>query len=140
MRRPSLLALSLLAALACQRGPSASPNDAGTAESRVEDAQALPGFAAESSEGTEVAAASEIERYYVPLDDAPVRGPDDAAVTVVMFSDFECPFCLRGHEIMNALRERYPSSVRVAYKAFPLDMHPHALLAAMAARSAQSQG
>jgi len=81
-----------------------------------------------------------IERYYVPLLDAPRRGPEDAEITVVMFSDFECPYCQRGHEIMGELQDRYPGRVRVAYKAFPLDMHPHALLAAMAARSAQAQG
>ncbi len=111
-RRPLLLAVSLLA-LACQRG----------------------GTAADEREET-----GTIERYHVPLSDAPTRGPAAAPVTVVMFSDFECPFCERGYQLMQALLDRYPGAVRVAYKAFPLDMHPHALLAAMAARSAQAQG
>lgn len=140
MRRPLLLALPLFVALACQRGPSTTPpDDAMDDASRVEDAQALPAFGAAPAQ-SDAADSAAIERYYVPLDDAPARGPEDAAVTVVMFSDFECPFCQQGHQIMEALAERHPDQVRVAYKAFPLDMHPHALLAAMAARSAQAQG
>ncbi|MCA9712260.1 MAG: thioredoxin domain-containing protein, partial [Myxococcales bacterium] len=135
MRRRSILALSLLLGVACQRGSTVAPSESSDA-SRVEDAQALPAFATdEPTEGT-----AGIERYYVPLLDSPARGPDDAAVTVVMFSDFECPFCERGHQIMGELRRLYPGSVRIAYKAFPLDNHPHALLAAMAARTAQAQG
>ena len=61
-------------------------------------------------------------------------GPADAPVTVVMFSDFECPFCQRGHDTVLELERRYAGKVRVVYKAYPLDMHSHALLAAMAAR------
>jgi protein-disulfide isomerase len=134
--RPLLLALPLL--LACPRGGGTKPPEGGDdgGQTRVEDARALPSFAPAGERPGPL----EIERYYVPLLDAPARGPANAAVTVVMFSDFECPYCQTGHEILGALRVRYPGAVRVAYKAFPLDMHPHALLAAMAARSAQTQG
>ena len=135
---PSLpLLVSFAAALACRSQPSTTPPELpAEGGSGVEDAQRLPGF-----ETTASARADDgIERYFVPLGDAPARGPKDAAITVVMFSDFECPYCGRGHEIMGELLKRHPSSVRIAYKAFPLDMHPHALLAAMAARSAQAQG
>lgn len=140
--RPLLLALPLLVlplGLACPRGGgSVSPEGGGDeGQSRVEDARALPSF---GPAGQDQGGPVEIERFYVPLADSPARGPADAAVTVVMFSDFECPYCQQGHEILEALRMRYPGAVRVAYKAFPLDMHPHALLAAMAARSAQTQG
>jgi protein-disulfide isomerase len=83
---------------------------------------------------------AEIERFHVPLGDAPVRGPATASVTVVMFSDFECPYCERGHETLLELARRYPQDVRIAYKAYPLDFHGYALFAAMAARSAQAQG
>jgi protein-disulfide isomerase len=136
--RSSLLALPLLLA-ACLRGGGTEPPDdeGGDGRARVEDARALPAF---GPQGEALAGPVEIERFYVPLHDSPARGPADAAVTVVMFSDFECPFCRQGHEILEQLRVRYPGAVRVSYKAFPLDMHPHALLAAMAARSAQTQG
>jgi len=140
--RPLLLALSLLVlplGLGCPRGGGAVPPEGGDeAQSRVEDAHTLPSFAP-AGQGHE-AGPVEVERFYVPLLDSPARGPAGAAVTVVMFSDFECPYCREGHEILQALRERYPGAVRVAYKAFPLDMHPNALVAAMAARSAQTQG
>jgi protein-disulfide isomerase len=147
--RPLLLALSLLVLPlvsllgACPRGggTTAPGREGDEGRSRVEDAHGLPAFGSATAEGgADRAGPVEIERFYVPLLDSPARGPADAAVTVVMFSDFECPFCQSGHEILEQLRVRYPGAVRVAYKAFPLDMHPHALLAAMAARSAQTQG
>ncbi|MCX4241783.1 DsbA family protein [Paraliomyxa miuraensis] len=137
--RSLLLVLPLL--LACPRGGDPVAPGEGTPDghSRGQDARGLPAFGAgpgaSDEKGTEA-----IERYHVTLGDAPARGPADAAVTVVMFSDFECPYCQVGHELMDELRRRHGSAVRVAYKAFPLDMHPHALLAAMAARSAQAQG
>lgn len=138
MRSPALL-LALPLLLGCPRGAGTMPPEGkggSQPPSRVEDARALPSFAS----SVESPGPVEIERYWVPLLDSPARGPANAAVTVVMFSDFECPFCQAGHEILEALRMRYPGAVRVSYKAFPLDMHPHALLAAMAAKSAQSQG
>ncbi|MEM9459356.1 MAG: thioredoxin domain-containing protein [Myxococcota bacterium] len=135
MRLRPILALGLLLGIACQRGPTQAPGEPEGAVARGDDAPA-----ALAPSETDPKGPAEIERYYVPLLDAPARGPQDAAVTVVMFSDFECPFCERGYQIMGELRRRYPDSVRVAYKAFPLDNHPHALLAAMAARTAQAQG
>lgn len=138
--RGRLLLLALPLLLACPRGEGTIPPEAGDeGASRVEDAHGLPSFGPKEGPG-ETAGPVEIERFYVPLLDSPARGPADAAVTVVMFSDFECPYCTAGHDILEQLRARYPGAVRVAYKAFPLDMHPNALLAAMAARSAQSQG
>jgi protein-disulfide isomerase len=105
--------------------------------SGAQDAAALPAFDVDEGASTR---AGEGERFYIELGDAPVRGPADAPVTIVMFSDFECPFCRHGHEAMEVLRKRYPKRVRIAYKAYPLDMHSNALVAAMAARSAQTQG
>ncbi|MCH9683581.1 MAG: thioredoxin domain-containing protein [Deltaproteobacteria bacterium] len=137
-RRLCLSPLLLLASLACQpSGATKAPSEPAADTSRVQDARDLPSFGPGDDDAK---SSTEIERYYVPLADAPARGPTNAAVTVVMFSDFECPFCEKGHQIMGELQRRYGGAVRVAYKAFPLDMHPHALLAAMAARTAQAQG
>jgi protein-disulfide isomerase len=137
-----LLALPLLVlplGLACPRGEGTVPPEGGEeGRSRVEDAHALPSFGPGEGEANR-AGPVEIERFYVPVLDSPARGPADAAVTVVMFSDFECPYCQQGHELLEELRVRYPGAVRVVYKAFPLDMHPNALTAALLARSAQSQ-
>jgi protein-disulfide isomerase len=100
----------------------------------VRDAEGLPGF--DQAEG----GAIEIERFKVVLGDAPVRGNADAPVTVVMFSDFECPYCRDGYLNLRELERRYEGRVRIAYKAFPLDFHSGALPAAIAARSAQAAG
>lgn len=80
------------------------------------------------------------ERFHVTLGDAPVRGPAAAPVTIVAFSDFECQFCERGHQVLQALEREYPNQIRFVYKAFPLEFHDHAMIAALMAKSAQDQG
>ena len=80
-------------------------------------------------------------RVQVSADGAPVRGAADAPVTIVEFSDFECPFCKQTHPTLKQLLERYPGKVRLAYRDFPLDsIHPQARRAAEAARCASDQG
>jgi protein-disulfide isomerase len=72
---------------------------------------------------------------------APVRGVADAPVTIVEFSDFECPFCKQTRPTLKQLLERYPGKVRLVYRDFPLDsIHPQARRAAEAARCAHDQG
>jgi protein-disulfide isomerase len=80
-------------------------------------------------------------RVEVSTGGAPVRGAADAPVTVVEFSDFECPFCKQTRPTLKQLLERYPGKVRLAYRDFPLDsIHPQARRAAEAARCAHDQG
>ncbi|MGB1700515.1 MAG: DsbA family protein, partial [Nannocystaceae bacterium] len=79
-------------------------------------------------------------RYNVKIGDAPTRGPDDAPVTIVMFSDFECPFCERAMQTIHALERRYEGEIRLVYKSFPIARHPQAMLAALMAMSAAEQG
>jgi protein-disulfide isomerase len=80
-------------------------------------------------------------RVEVSTEGAPIRGASDAPVTVVEFSDFECPFCKQTHPTLKQLLERYPGKVRLVYRDFPLDsIHPQARRAAEAARCAQDQG
>lgn len=104
-------------------------------QARIEDAAGLPGF-----DGGDEPRPGELERYKVDLGDAPVRGNADAPVTIVMFSDFECPYCRDGYLNLRELERRYAGRVRIAYKAFPLDFHSAALPTAIAARTAQAQG
>ena len=79
-------------------------------------------------------------RVEVSVDGAPIRGTPDAPVTVVEFSDFECPFCKQAHPTLKQLLERYPGKIRLAYRDFPLDsIHPQARRAAEAARCAHDQ-
>jgi protein-disulfide isomerase len=80
-------------------------------------------------------------QYRLPVQDSPVRGPADAPVTIVEFSDYQCPFCGRAEPSIEAVLKDYPGKVRLVYKHFPLALiHPHALSAAYASAAAQKQG
>ena len=71
---------------------------------------------------------------------APSRGPQNAPVTIVEFSDFHCPFCRRVQPTLEQVLARYPSQVQLVYKHFPLDsLHPEARRAAEASWCAQQQ-
>jgi protein-disulfide isomerase len=67
-------------------------------------------------------------------------GPATAKVTIVEFSDFQCPYCAQAHETVHQLRERYADQVRIIFRHFPLPFHEHARLAAQAAAAAHAQG
>lgn len=75
--------------------------------------------------------------YRVPLDGSPVTGPASAPVTLVTFSDYECPFCKRGEETVDALRAKYGADLRVVFKHLPLPFHEFARPAALLAASVQ---
>jgi protein-disulfide isomerase len=78
--------------------------------------------------------------YRVPLEDSPVKGPADALVTVVISSDFECPFCRRVLPTLAQLEREYAGKLRFAFKHNPLGFHRSALPAALAAEEARAQG
>ncbi len=78
--------------------------------------------------------------YRVPLEDSPVKGPADALVTIVEFSDFECPFCKRVGPTLKQIETSYGGKVRFAFKHNPLPFHPKALPSAMIAEEARAQG
>jgi protein-disulfide isomerase len=72
--------------------------------------------------------------------DAPGFGPKDAKVTIVAYSDFECPYCARGADAVGKIKEKYGTKVRFVFRQLPLPMHQHAQLAAEAALAAHAQG
>jgi protein-disulfide isomerase len=86
------------------------------------------------------AAAPSQARVTVDTSNAPSFGPSDAKVTLVVFSDFQCPFCRRAVATVKALEARYGNQLRVVFKNRPLPRHSHARLAALAALAAQAQG
>jgi protein-disulfide isomerase len=73
--------------------------------------------------------------------DGPAIGPVGAAVTIVEFSDYECPFCQRAEPIIEQVLEQYEGKVRFVYRHFPLEnIHPNAKPASVAAFCAGEQG
>jgi protein-disulfide isomerase len=75
--------------------------------------------------------------WSVPVDkDDPVRGPTDAIVTLVLFSEFECPFCRRLESTVSLLMQKYGSDLRIVWKDFPMPFHERAVPAAVLARVA----
>ncbi len=83
-----------------------------------------------------------LEPYRVPVEvgKAPVRGNPKAPVTVVEFSDFQCPYCVRSRPTVNRVRETYGDKVRWVFRHFPLDFHAQAEKAGEAAACAGEQG
>lgn len=97
----------------------------------------------QSSSVSDIAAQLEnLPRYEVPINaDDPVFGPSDAIVTIVEFSDFECPYCQRhAQQTHSRLLEAYEGKIRIVYKDFPITgLHPNAYAAALAGQCAQEQ-
>ena len=71
---------------------------------------------------------------------APELGPKDARITLVEFSDFQCPYCAKAAPQVEAILKAYPKDVKLYYKQFPLDVHPQAKMAAEASLAAFKQG
>ena len=72
--------------------------------------------------------------------DDPVRGPANAPLTIVLFSDFQCPYCGRVEPTLRQLEEAYQGRIRLVWKHQPLPMHPNAMPAALASEAAREQG
>src|SRR5262245_31203666 len=96
-----------------------------------------------------VAELKQIEKQNAPITAAdaakqragtgPSFGPENAKVAVVVYADFECPFCSKAAETLTKLKERYGKTVRFVYRHYPLPMHPNAELAAQASLAAHAQ-
>ena len=115
----------------------------GTPKSRVYDALM-------KGAETEVAAAADADGekgpeqdrtiYKVDPSTGPSRGPKNAALQVVIFSDFQCPFCKRVEPTLAQMEKEYGDQIRVVWKNFPLPFHNNAEPAAEAAMAAMAQG
>lgn len=82
----------------------------------------------------------DLPRIPVSADDDPFLGPVDAAVTIIQFAEFQCPFCGRAKEAIDQLLKNYPKDVRLVVRDFPLGFHDRAIPAAIAANCAGVQG
>ena len=86
------------------------------------------------------AAAAAPQRYQVSVDDDPALGPADAPITIVEFSDFNCPYCRRFHaDVFPDLMAAYPDQIHFVYRDFPITS-AESLVAAQAANCAGKQG
>lgn len=116
------------------RSPGLIPNDAETSSGTAGSAATTQDASQNSQQ--------QVVRYDVPVDDDPAFGPADAPITIIEFSDYECPFCRRWHdEVFGRLIETYPEQVRLVYRDFPISsIHANAFSAAVAANCANEQG
>jgi protein-disulfide isomerase len=76
----------------------------------------------------------------IPVSGSPETGAADAKITLVEFSDFQCPYCILAVPQIEAVMKAYPTQTKLIFKQFPLEIHSRAFLAASAALAAQKQG
>jgi protein-disulfide isomerase len=80
------------------------------------------------------------KNYAVPVEDRPTKGKPEALVTIIEYSDFECPYCRKVLPTLTQIEEEYGDKVRVVFRQQPLPMHKQAIPAAKAALAAHNQG
>ncbi|MEI7011713.1 DsbA family protein [Leptospira licerasiae] len=79
-------------------------------------------------------------RVAIEASENPTIGPSDAKVTIVEFSDFECPYCAMSQTTTKALREQYKDKIKWVFRDFPMDFHRNAMFAHVAANCSIPQG
>lgn len=136
--RALFLALTACTSLAaCSSSPEvAEPVDVASSDTSGAEAAAPSG--GESAAEPFEPPPSDVDRYRVAIDGAPIRG-GGALVTLVVFSDFQCPFCSRVVPALERILETYPNEVRLAFRHYPLPFHQDARPAALASIEVQRQ-
>ena len=76
----------------------------------------------------------------IDISGAPTKGPANAPVTIILFTDFQCPYCIRLEPVLNEVIAKNKDNVKLVFKHFPLPMHPMAEPAHRAAWAAGQQG
>ena len=89
---------------------------------------------------TDQAVASAGQPLDIPVGDSPVKGPAKAAVTIIEFSEFQCPYCSKVGPTLKQVEAEFKGKVRIAFKHLPLPFHNNAQIAAEAAMAAHEQG
>ena len=84
--------------------------------------------------------ASDTAAKVIPVGKSFTRGPENAALTLVEFSDIQCPYCAQLAPILDSVSKVFPNDVRLVFKNFPLSFHPQSRSAAAAAIAAGNQG
>src|SRR2546427_1916536 len=78
--------------------------------------------------------------YRIDAGKSPLRGPKEAPVSIVEFSDFQCPYCAGLESTLDQVLKAFPKEVNLIYKQFPLNIHQYARQAAVASMAAHEQG
>jgi len=148
MKRITIGALAPLLALGLVACQPATKDDIQAL--KEQQAEILAKLAALDESVKKVAAAAPARRgppaedfdkvHQIDVSSAAVLGNPNAPITVVEFSDFECPYCARSAPDVKALQAKYPDKGRVVYKHFPLGFHKSARPTAIASVAAQEQG
>jgi protein-disulfide isomerase len=76
----------------------------------------------------------------IPVNGSPILGPANAKITIIEFSDFQCPYCILAVPQIQAVLKAYPTQARLIFKQFPLEIHSRAFMAASSALAANKQG
>jgi protein-disulfide isomerase len=141
------LLLSIAAITSCNAAPAGTPANASTADlqKKVDSLTLVVNWMAEKGFGksvadiqTEIANANRV--WDLQENESPSLGNPKAPITIVEFTEFQCPYCARIAPALDELTKKYPNQIRLVYKAFPLSFHPNAPAAAAAAFAAGKQG
>ncbi|HYH98332.1 DsbA family protein [Hyalangium sp.] len=132
-----IVALIVGVALGFFAGKAATGSSKGSDSGSAQAAAAAPSA---PSQAAKPSGPNQPAVFKVPLEDSPRKGGDDALVTIVEFSDYQCPFCSRAHNTVEQIQKDYGSKVRVVMKQNPLSFHPRAKPAAIGAMAAGEQG
>lgn len=140
-----LALLCALGSVACER-PGQAGAKSGQIDVTAPGGPTWPGFGEEpepkltDADVEKIAVKLPRERVPVVTTQNPAKGPATAKVTLQVFSDFECPFCVRAAPALADVEERFQGRLRVVWRNYPLPMHSRARPAARAALSAFAQG
>ena len=108
--------------------------------SRQAEQEAKTALIAGLREGAGVEVLLEPLRFDVGMDDDPTYGSKDAPITIIEFSDFQCPYCSRVNDAITQVKETYGDKISLTFRDFPLPMHAEAPKAAEASHCADEQG
>lgn len=108
-------------------------------ENNLAKAQNIPSAPDPQQPATAVPSPTTLQNFEITKNDH-IRGDFNAPITLVEFSDFECPFCERHYPTLTQTLDKYKGQVRLVYKHFPLGFHPNAQKAAESSECADEQG
>jgi protein-disulfide isomerase len=144
------IALPLMALAGCETGSDFADLEKdqreimyriGKLEGLVQQAGTPSGAPAAKPATVDAAPVDPKKTFTLAIGTSPVKGPADAAVTIIEFSDFQCPPCGESRALVKQVLATYPKDVKLVYKTLPLaSIHPNAVGAAKAAVAAGKQG